>query len=50
MSKLKRTDFKTRLPHRFLHVCSGCGKREMLSNKEPMSLIIDEDEINEPQL
>mgnify|MGYP006990118932 CR=1 FL=1 len=27
-------DFKMRLPRRFLHVCSGCGKREVLTSRE----------------
>ncbi len=34
LKPIQTIDFKMRLPHRFLHVCSGCGKREILSSRE----------------
>lgn len=34
LNPIQTIEFKMRLPHRFLHVCDGCGKREILSSRE----------------
>lgn len=34
LKPIQTIEFKMSPPHRFLHVCDGCGKREILSSRE----------------
>lgn len=34
LKPIQTIEFKMSPPHRFLHVCDGCGRREILSSRE----------------
>lgn len=34
LEHIQTVDFRMKLPERYLHICDGCGKREILTSKE----------------